>query len=175
MHPIATMIDLETLSLRTDAHILQVGVVRMNLVTGQCMTDAFGISDQKGRHIDLETVKWWNQQDPEVARGVFNAPGITTADAWGRLSEMTAESDVWANPSTYDLVVLKDLFGGKTPWSHRRGFCLKTAAAVIDPDGRLKPADNSKAHDALADAMWQLQYLRALYGAAKGVTQPAAS
>lgn len=174
MRSIATMIDLETLSLRTDAHILQVGVVRMNLVTGQCTTDSFGISDQKGRHIDLETVKWWNQQDTEVARGVFNAPGITTAEAWQRLAIATADADVWANPSTFDLVVLKDLFGGKTPWSHRHGFCLKTAAAVIDPDGRLKPEENSKAHDALADAMWQLQYLRALYGAAGGVTDSTA-
>lgn len=177
MNPNAVMIDIEALSLQPNAYILQVGVVIADLEAAKVIgTNVFSIAGQDGRHIDYDTVKWWMQQDRSVALDVFDVKraraAITQDEAYAFLEGVSAGATVWSNPSTYDLVVLKDLFGGKTPWSHRQGMCLKTAVAILDPDGKHKPVDNDRPHDALADALWQTSYLMRLYELAHpGVTQ----
>ncbi len=172
MNPHVVMIDLETLSLQHNAYILQIGVQQMDLRTGFGQKASWGVKGQEGRHIDPDTVRWWMKQDREVAAKVFNLDGgmpmQTINETWMSLAAITTNCSVWAAPSTFDLAVLKDLFGGKTPWSHRQGLCLKSVAALLDPTGELKPPENGQHHDAEADCEWQLAYLRRLYEKVSG-------
>jgi DNA polymerase III epsilon subunit-like protein len=160
------MIDLETLSLRPNAHILQVGVCGADLdegkVTWPWMNVWLAPEAQIGRHIDPGTVSWWMLQDADVRRSVFEADPtltLTVDQLFDFLKQYTEGATVWAKPAAFDFGVLADLFQAKLPWHHRATRCLQTLAATLDPGGKLKPADSAAAHNAGADADWQMQYL----------------
>lgn len=170
----AMMIDLETLSLRPDAFVLQAGICVANLDTGHILTPAYNVwlkSDgQEGRHIDRSTVGWWTSQDPMVANGVFNAQDPEylwdSEKLFQHLTFMMVAKDVqtvWAGPGMFDLPVLTSLWQGRKPWNYGQERCFMTLRKALDPDNHYIPDPNEKAHDAAADAEWQMQWLMGIY------------
>lgn len=171
----ALMIDLETLSLSANAHVLQVGLVTADLDSGEILlppTTLFIDSEgQEGRHIDPGTVTWWMHQDRAVAASVFpdaqaeaHITRVTPDQLRNILAGFITEgTTVWAKPSTFDIPVLTSLFKGRCPWPHWAVRDLYTLIDAIDPTGALKPPPNQAAHNAAADAEWQMQWLLALW------------
>ena len=66
---------------------------------------------------------------------------------------------VWGSPAMFDLPILTSLWKGEKPWLYNYERDLMTLYKTFDPLGKLKPAENGMAHDALADALWQGKYL----------------
>jgi 3' exoribonuclease, RNase T-like len=171
----ALMIDTETLSLRPDAVVVQVGLVKADLDTGEILLPPTGVYPctdlQQGRHVEVSTVMWWMEQDRAVQKSVFlddeAKRTVTLVTPAGLFDTIAAHIDdqttVWAWPSTFDMPLLANLFGGKTPWKYNRVRDLKTLAHTLDPDGELKPGENPAAHNAVADADWQMRYLLTLW------------
>lgn len=175
---IALMLDIETLSLRPDAVILQVGYCVADLASGEYLRHPTSIhldaeaQISAGRAVDFETVRWWLGQDKTVADGVFNAPGARqyTAGAHFELQRVVQACEVktvWAAPAMFDLPTLTHAWKGRKPWGYRQERDMKTLAAVLDPHGKLKPEPNGRAHDAAADAGWQMDYLIRLWSRAR--------
>lgn len=168
----ALMIDNESLSLRPDGWILQVGYCVADLATQQfeVMPTAVRIrdADQISRVVSVETVRWWQKQNRDVAQSVFDtacATEVSADELFTRFAEIVgAQGDcrVWAKPSSFDLPMLAHLWGDRTPWKYYHQRCLMTAAASLDPDKTLRPPPNQFAHNAAADAEWQMRYLLAL-------------
>lgn len=167
------MIDLETLSLRPDAFVVQVGYAMANLETGEDIYLPVNIwmddAGQKDRHIDLDTVRWWMHQDDHVKKSVFKTqhPRNLRSPTWlfDHFSQLLRENkidEVWAAPAMFDLPILTSLWGGVKPWEYNQERCMMTLRQHIDPNRELAPAPNKMAHDAASDAQWQLQYLKAL-------------
>lgn len=73
------MIDLETLSLQPDAHILSLGAVWFDRYTGKLGPELYVVTDptETNGHIDSVTVAWWAQQGGAARREVFAPPGET--------------------------------------------------------------------------------------------------
>lgn len=175
----ALMIDTETLSLSPDAVVLQVGLVKMELDAGELLlppTNIFMSLDEQtalGRRADARTVQWWMSQDPAVAKSVFltaesekHVDRVSIANLRLRLRELIDdETTVWAWPSTFDIPLLVNMFGGEggAPWRYNRVRDLKTLSEALDPDRQLVPPENTAAHNAAADAEWQMAYLLNLW------------
>ena len=165
---IALMIDIETLSLRPDAYVTQVGYCINNLATGEYLVHPVNHwmteEGQQDRHKDISTIQWWMRQDRAVAEGVFNpnAPRTFPMELFCHLQEDVQKygvEEVWASPAMFDLPILTSLWAGEKPWSYNMERCMMTIYKRLDPDGRHAPPPNPSHHDAAADAKWQMDYL----------------
>lgn len=157
-------IDIETLSTRIDAYVLQIGYSVLiggdQVISGNMNIMELG---QEHRRKDLDTIVWWQQQDEEVRKRVFKqryAVHFNEArDILGNLCKEYGVEHVWAKPAKFDLGILTSLWLGDLPWHWRGERCLATLIAKLDPNRQLAPEPNTMAHDAEADARWQAEYL----------------
>ncbi len=120
------MIDIETLSTRSDAAILSIGAVKFDLVTG-AVCDPFLVSvdptsydEQSAFKIDGATVTWWKKQGASAQKALEINRVATPFIALDRLTEWfemegfdgkDAESHVWANGPQFDLTILRHAAG----------------------------------------------------------------
>lgn len=173
---LALMIDTETLSLRPTAHVVQVGWCVANRDTGKYLEPPqalWPMADQQAeRTRDYDTITWWLRQDRAVADSVFRPP-IGSAVTVGGLFDLFqqkvydyagrgAELTVWAKPAMMDLPLLTDLWGGRKPWHFHAERCLQTYIREYDPEATLAPPPCGPAHNASADADYQMRYLLAI-------------
>lgn len=174
---IAMMIDTETLGLRPDSVVLQIGICVADLDEGKMLVHPYALHgdphEQADRHIDISTVHWWMQQDRGVAEGVFKAG---TRAEYARSAEWIFNhikiliackniTSVWAGPAMFDLPLLTDLWRHRKPWHFTAERCFRTLRTTLDPRGELAPPASEQQHDAAADAQWQMEYLMRLWQA----------
>ena len=132
------MIDLETLSLRPDAAIIQVAAVEFEPITGGKIkvgvnafirsVDVFGQS----RHSDPETIDWWRERTAEGS-GVFieSATGksavklpmaLSLLNEWWQ-ERYNAGTMVWSHGAAFDIPILTHAYlqAGypSAPWHYR--------------------------------------------------------
>lgn len=105
------MIDLETLSTRSDAKVLSIGVAIFN-DTDVVATDgwAIDIGDDVGGHVDWGTVKWWMEQDA-IAREFSWGGRVLNATAAFNLKTFVAQWDAkefWSKDPHFDHVILEN-------------------------------------------------------------------
>lgn len=166
---VALMIDLETLALGSDAFITQFGMCVADFRTREYLVPPvnYWMSDanQEDRRIDFNTVRWWMGQDPKVAKGVFETPEGTKRVSPRELFHIVEAAvkahpgcTVWGSPAMFDLPLLSSLWKGK-PWKYNFERDMMTLYKILDRDGKLQPPKNDMAHDAAADAAWQMEYL----------------
>jgi DNA polymerase III epsilon subunit-like protein len=154
------MVDLETLGLSPDSAIVSVGAV----VFTKDGIEAEGYwplyLDQPGRDVDLNTLKWWLQQD-DAARAVFAEKNLfSLKSALEHLAEQFCDGTrIWSNGANFDEVLLSSAYKQlrmRTPWSYKHVRCFRTIRAqypdIVIPEQGVK-------HNALDDARWQAQYL----------------
>lgn len=175
---LALMLDVETLSLRPDAFVVQVGYCMADLndperrFAVEPHAVPMNYEAQTGRHVDPYTVHWWMQQAKEAQQSVFSERALRFENAWTpqellmTLESLTAPEHVtvWASPAAFDLPIITSLCG-KKPWHYRKERCLQTLGRTLDPQGKLMPPDTPIKHDAAQDAAWQLRYLLNLWQA----------
>lgn len=173
---IRLMLDIETLSTRCDAHILQVAVVPFDLelllIEDTNHFDMYVNQEgQEDRHIDVDTVAWWMEQHEHIRDSVFHPPVAYPLEAvlcqlqrWlGRFPEDTR---IWCKGPEFDTAILKhayEQFGVKTPWSHRHVRDVRTATEMGSIS--TKRQGRGPTHDAVDDCRDQIRDLAwALYG-----------
>ena len=116
------MIDIETLSTRSDAAILSIGAVKFDLATG-AVSDPFLVSidptsydEQQMFDIDNDTVAWWKKQGKTAQKALEINRVATVFLALDRLIEYFEdngfdakdnESHVWARGPQFDLTILR--------------------------------------------------------------------
>jgi hypothetical protein len=163
------MLDLETLSLRPNAHILTIGAIkftRKGKLKPLHEFDTFyrritiDSCKELDMHISEETINWWNSQNKDVFHEAINNPDripIQTA-----LKEFTAWFGdtrlIWANGDDFDCVVLAEAYracGMVEPWKY---FNTRDVRTVMDIAG-ITMNDVPKveqAHHALHDCYRQI-------------------
>lgn len=168
-------LDLETASTAHNAAIVQLAAVAS---TGKHFNSliSLAISEAHGFHVDVETMSWWNKQDPELRNRVFSGKEhpqevleqfITWCyelceGNWDRIY-------IWGNGVDFDCTILRNAIEmfGTCPFSYRNMEHLRTLKRAIPVyvqedahdvfmgkySGMFQP------HDALGDALYQLELI----------------
>lgn len=160
------MIDLETMSTKSDAAIVAIGAVKFD-ANGikdkiNIVVDLKSSVDQFG-HLDANTILWWMKQAPAARDILTNTEGLHIIDALNMLSSFIGKDDrVWGNGATFDNVVLKSAYDNcsiPVPWKYYNNMCYRTLKNLV-PDVKL--IRSGIHHSALDDAMSQANHLVAI-------------
>lgn len=171
------MIDLETLSLRPDAFITAIGLVVFN---DNYIVHSEGIfldMDKSFGHIDAGTVRWWNEQDPEIRKRVWGgkvAPETATIMI-RELYQSYQPEEIWANSPSFDFVVIREWYKnmkaqrgwnpGQFPLGYRAQRDVRTLKNIalqknISAGGWANKAPHDPVADAEADACAVIEILQ---------------
>ncbi len=174
---IEVMVDLETLSVESNAAIISIGAVKFDMfgsigtlgdpadpeykhfyqtIEMHSLTDA-------GFHVEGSTVAWWMEQSDEARKALLTDP-VDVGTALSRFYAWFGEVSLptWGNGAGFDNVILRNAFqklGGHCPFkfSHDRCFrTMKSLRPILPYVGPLV------AHNALQDAEAQAMHLQKL-------------
>lgn len=161
------MIDLETMSTKSNAAIVSIGAVMFSKYgigeTFYCNVDLQSSLDY-GLNIDGQTVMWWLKQKKAARKSLAHEP-IDLKIAIEMFADWLDEYNmpVWGNGSDFDNVILANAFkavGQDLPWRFRDNRCYRTVQNQF-PD---IPIDKSGvSHNALDDALNQAEHLIKLH------------
>jgi len=168
------MIDIETLSTRSDAAILSIGAVFFDIDTGK-LGDTFhtGIKIRTAKnygHIDPETIDWWFSANHDalgsIRAAIRDAPLLMNAlfDFSKFLTDssdyIASEIKTWANSPSFDIVILNNAYkriGLNTPFKYHNECDLRTLIHIAELNGYDKDCIKRQGikHNALHDAIYQ--------------------
>lgn len=158
------MLDLETLSTKHDAFIVQIGACYFDRMTGE-IGETFkrtmtGAGSEKFS-IDYNTVRWWMSQGQDARNSVM-AGNVNLAEALHDLRDFLSKTEdvvVWSH-ATFDMPILMnafDVFNIEHPVSYRSTRDLRTLMDLADL-AKYKRERFGIHHDALDDAKFQASY-----------------
>lgn len=167
------MIDLETLSTKSNAVVSAIGAVIFNDENGEIVGKYYNVlnfEDQLeiGRKVDEATLKWWFSQSKEAASIYTTDNKVNTYLALVELqSFMVNNSDVsslrvWGNGPSFDLTILETLmddFSVKKLHSFRNVRCLRTFKEFLANDIKIERVGIH--HNALDDCLYQVNLVMA--------------
>lgn len=162
------MIDIETLSCKSNAVILTIGAVKFNFQE-KSITDEFykRIDIQscldKGLHKDINTINWWKNQNIASRREAFNIDGRVPLEV--ALSEFKAflgdkkKLIVWSHGPSFDIVILENAFqncGIEIPWMYKN---VRDTRTIYDLGNLDYNALGEATHHAIEDCKRQINGL----------------
>jgi hypothetical protein len=165
------MLDLETLSTRPNAAIIQIGMVAFDRKTFEIIERGIclNVSPELTKyHTDMNTVRFWSGQPDHIRQSVFdNFIYMDDAlrevdDYYHSFCDSEEPSPIWANPPSFDLVIIENAFhteGLEIPWHYRVPRDMRT---LVDLAG-LGKEDLVKAeaeHNAYSDCLAQIKTLK---------------
>jgi hypothetical protein len=170
------MLDLETLSTRTDAAIVQIAALAFDPLTGK---DPVGVGfnmfvrDLAG-HVDLATVAWWLQQQAAPVLGrMIEKEGTSLVAALRGFTEWYASlgevEAIWSHGATFDIPIMAHhcaVHGIAVPWSYRAPRDTRTLYALA-PGGMpaVTGQGGAQKHDALCDCEIQIKQVVGAFSA----------
>lgn len=186
------MLDLETLSTRTDAAIVQIAAIAFDIETGElgprfsAYVREDAVIGQAVGHVDLRTVGWWLQQKQAATLGSALTDEdmyLPLAEALGAFAEwweqgtddveQTCIEALWAHGATFDIPILQtafevrcpEVYEGKVPWHYRAPRDTRTLFAVAPGGMPRPPKDETREHDAQYDCEYQIAQVCAAHKA----------
>lgn len=178
------MIDIETGGLPPTGALFSIGAAFFDLHTctlGPTFNRVIhlGSSVQHGGTIDPGTVLWWLRQSKEAQKSVaYNGEPIDLVlnDFSKWIAQTCRHEDVrpWGNGASFDLTIVGGAYqrlGLKTPWHFTNERCFRTVQnqypqVVYDPSEK-----GEGAHNALTDAVFQVNHLFKIKNRNKAVSQ----
>lgn len=166
---INVMVDLETMSTRSNAAICSIGAVKFEgdkiLDTFYCTVDIKSCKEA-GLHIAKDTVEWWSKQNKEAFRELTKN-NISLQEALDKFEIWFGPKSLplWGNGAVFDNTILGNAYfntGRKPPWHPWDDRCYRTVKALF----KWIPADERQGtyHNALDDAMHQTKHLIKILG-----------
>lgn len=160
------MIDLETLDTASSALILSIGAVSFDkdkidseyyrtIKVDQSMIEDFTIS--------ADTLNWWFTQSEAIKE--FSNSYMMLDDVLREFSlyyEKSCDGDIWGYGSDFDNVILTNAYKTRNielPWKYNKNRCFRTIKSLYP---KIDLEFNGIRHNALADALYQAQYLMEL-------------
>lgn len=169
------MVDLETLSTRTNASIIEICAVEFNKENGEtgntfCIMISPDEWGKNNRHVDGNTITWWFTREKD-ARERFSSDGFECVPLKMALEQFSlfvkdcADDDgkvvMWGNGSTMDITILQSAFEHFdmcVPWKY---WCVNDVRTIVDLNPQVK--NNTKfngiKHSAVDDCLHQIKYL----------------
>ena len=163
------MLDLETLSTRSDAVIIVIGAIKFSRKGKTPRLDEMDTfyrritvksCEKAGLRIDQSTIDWWKQQDKDVRYEALENPDrVSLEDALRDFSKWfgDAKTCVWGNGADFDCTILGEAFSRiemQIPWKF---FLTRDCRTLFDLAG-IKKSDlpTGLEHHALHDCYRQI-------------------
>lgn len=164
------MFDLETMSVQSNAAILSIGAVNVDLHAGKLGDDPFYVNVDLascmkiGLHVQASTIEWWIGQSPGARARLFGN-ALPLPYALTRFSEWYGHPSrkTWGNGCNFDNVILRNAYQAcdmVCPFDFWDDRCYRTLKNLF-PNVVLPRAEVE--HDALSDAVAQAEGLIELY------------
>lgn len=173
------MVDIETLSTAVNAAVLSIGAVEFDPMSGKIEREFYhelDLSEQAGRHIDVNTVQWWAKQ---CLVNTDNIEFLTKPNSYKehvmfalvKLGAFIAGNDshyveraegyekiaVWACDPDFDVAILANLYKEHnlpTPWKYSEPKSVRTVRMLTQIAGMEIPTQEAT-HNALEDCIRQ--------------------
>lgn len=164
------MVDIETLSTRSNAVILSIGAVQFDLKGNilEKFHEGIDISTcvERGLHIDGDTIRWWLGQSKENIERLLKLQCSSLGTVLKIFEECFALMDkdktcIWSHGSNFDLVVLENAYralGTKVWWKYSN---VRDTRTLFDLANYKYVAKGG--HDALEDARSQAEAVALAY------------
>lgn len=163
------MIDLETLSTRSDAVIIQLAAVKFEFKSDNHETFCMNIdpisSKKYGMSIEQSTVQWWKEKSPDVIKSVFSDQHSieTVLDAFNRfIGPDSRDMIFWCQGASFDFPVLQWSYTAtnrQSPWKYWNQRCSRTVYGICDLDWKNYPRVGNF-HNGLDDCLTQIRALK---------------
>ena len=159
------MLDLETFGNGSNAMIVAIGACDFKL--DNKFYAVINPAESTG-DIDASTVVWWLSQN-EAARSALAGSreslhsALVKLTAW--LQNRGEDVCVWGNGATFDNVILANAYKRHklpAPWKFWNDRCFRTLKSLHPPVE--PPVRDGTHHNALDDAVFQVQYARKILG-----------
>lgn len=166
------MIDIETMGTNVKAPVLSIGACAFSEEGGILNEFHYGLDlgeqIQAGREVEGSTIYWWLSQSKEAQNQLLNIERGAVGDAYSAflqwLDSQGGYDTVWAKPPSFDLVILKSLFG-REPWDYWKTRDLRTLLHITDsPKLEFKGTSHNALDDAKHQALQVIQCLKTLKG-----------
>lgn len=168
------MVDIETLGKSPGSVILSIGAVAFDIGTGDINDKFYGVIDlesslHNGLKVDASTILWWMSDDQQEPRNELlkahedrEASDVCeTLDKFSDFIESNREDGkdmrVWANPPSFDLMILDTVFDVlymDIPWKYYEMMDFRTLKKIYSGDRPEFEVSGIK-HNALYDATLQ--------------------
>lgn len=175
------MLDLETLSTRSNAVILSIGAVKFDLKKVETVDEIkadpnrtfyanvhIGSQISAGLHIDPDTIAWWQKQSDEARHAVFRGADFMLPMALMDFTNWLGSDDgdfLWGNGANFDNVILESAYqanGSMFPFKYNAHRCYRTIKELYRlrfPESfealRKEKIEGLVSHHALDDAIYQ--------------------
>ncbi len=160
-------IDIETLSTRQNAVIVQLGATMFTINDGVLSEFTINIDPKScrlyGMHISKDTLQWWSDQDESVRKS-WQKDKYSLPDALTKFNEWLGECKKYifiANGIVFDFGILSTAYtltGIEKPWPYWQEVDLRTMSFLFDV--KLSGGNN---HNALFDARNQMESFLSLF------------
>lgn len=163
------MIDLETMSTRSNAAIISIGAVHFdsdNLFESFYMPVSLKSCMDLNLHTSQSTIDWWMKQSAE-ARAAWqteDAPSLFIAmvkfTEWVRTIGTDKQICPWGNGADFDLPIIGSAYhalDAEPPWKYYNHRCFRTMRGMFEV-GEMPRAGTY--HHALDDALHQAKHLQ---------------
>lgn len=177
------MIDVESLSTRSNALLLSIGACLFNRATGEIGTKREWVvhCSGDGYHVCAQTKKWWEGQPAEARERVFNNPNTVPVKVGLQeltdllLNETTGTQRhgcrIWGNGPTFDLTIVGNAYRTEglsgQPWAYGNERDVRTMVdlgrELFDFDPKTDMPFEGVKHSASDDAAHQAAYVSAIY------------
>lgn len=187
------MVDIETVSTRSNAKIISIGAAFFDISTGEIGPGIHAIVDYNDEHsAELhecpQTWAWWAKQSTEAQKVLTRTDRTPLRESLEALSSLIytyssfKDVQVWGNGASFDPVILDNAYHAArlsgAPWKHWNIRDVRTLVYLgrtlhgFDPKKDM-PFEGVK-HDARADAEHQAKYVSAIFRKLKQTTEVAA-
>lgn len=159
------MIDLETLGLKPNATIMQIGWCTFDLNGERPTPCAITVNPQThidlGATVDWGTISWWMK--PEQAEALRSIQEAEAHDIHAALilfcSMLPPMFDrVWANGAAFDFPIIENAFRAcsfDAPWQYSQVMDMRTVRRLYPNVPQVRPnIPHNAGSDAVAQAMW---------------------
>jgi hypothetical protein len=163
------MIDLETMSIKSNAAIVSVGIVLMDMdqlkiCTGAHYNVMLESSQEAGLHFDARTISWWLNQGQEARDSLWTPEPISLVDVIADITNAFYPDDsypTWGNGAAFDNVIFRnacEAVGIPCPFVFYHDRCYRTMKTLFTEVPQ-PPRSESGKHNALNDAIHQAEHL----------------
>lgn len=157
------MIDFETLGTKPDSPVLSFGAVIFDKEGIKDTYYAIIEPDLNNKKVSLATLRWWMLQNKAAQDEAFQETIRLTEETFTDtfyewLSDKVDFETlcIWSNGADFDIPILKNIMDDAYPFEFYNHRCFRTFKVLFYD---VEIADETCAHNALSDALWQARYM----------------